>query len=73
MNALLSFLGGIGQAISGAFDFLIGLVLDLVYMVQLLGRFLGLVPVFFSWLPSELLTIVGVAVSLAVVLKILGR
>ena len=73
MNALFSWLGGIGEAISGAFEFLLDLVLDLVYVVQLLGRFLGLIPVFFGWLPPQLLAIVGSAVAIAVVLKIIGR
>lgn len=73
MSAVFSWLGGLGEAVAGAFDFLLGLVRDLVYMVQLLGRFISLVPVFFSWLPPQLLAIVGVAVALAVVLKILGR
>ena len=73
MDAIFSWLGGIGSAISGAIDFLLGLILDLVYLVQLLGRFLRLVPVFFSWVPPQLLTIVVAAVSIAVILKILGR
>lgn len=73
MNAMLSWLGGIGEAVSGAFQFLLDLVLDLVYVVQLLGRFLGLIPIFFGWLPPQLLAIVGSAVAIAVILKIIGR
>lgn len=73
MNALFSWLSGFASAISGALDFLLGLVLDLVYVVRLLGRFLTLVPVFFSWLPPQLLTIIIAAVSIAVIFKLIGR
>lgn len=73
MNALLSWLGGIGSAISGAFEFLLGIVLDLVYVVQLIGRFLRLIPIYFSWLPPQLLAIISIALSIAIIFKILGR
>lgn len=73
MNAIFSWLGGLGEAISGAFGFLLDLVLDLVYVVQLIGRFVRLIPVYFSWLPPQLLAIVAVAISVAVVFKIIGR
>lgn len=73
MNAIISFLGGLGTAISGIFDFLLDIVFDLVYVVQLLGRFLGMIPTFFGWLPPELLAIVAAALSIAVIFKILGR
>ena len=73
MNALFTWLSGLGSAISGALDFLLGLVLDLVYVVRLLGRFLTLVSVFFSWLPPQLLTIIIAAVSIAVIFKLIGR
>lgn len=73
MNALFSWLGGLGSAVSGAFEFLLDLVLDLVYVVQLIGRFVRLIPVYFSWLPPQLLAIVVVAISVAVIFKIIGR
>lgn len=73
MNALFSWLQGFGSAVSGAFEFLVDLVLDLVYLVQVLGRFLGLIPVFFSWIPAPLMGIITVAISMAVIFKILGR
>lgn len=73
MNAIISFLGGIGSAISGAFGFLLDLVLDLVYVVRLLGRLLRVIPMFLSWLPPPILAIVTAAISVAVILKIIGR
>lgn len=73
MNALFSWLGGLGSAVSGVIDFFLDLVLDLVYVVQLIGRFIRLIPVYFSWLPPQLLAIIVVAISVAVIFKIIGR
>lgn len=73
MNAILSFLEGIGSAISGAFGFLLDLVLDIVYVVRLLGRILKLIPTFLSWLPPPILVILTAAISVAVIFKIIGR
>lgn len=73
MNAIVAFFEGIASAVSGAIDFLLGLVFDLVYVVQLLGRFLRIVPSFLTWLPPELLSIVLVAITIAVIYKIIGR
>lgn len=73
MNAILSFLEGIGSAISGAFGFLLDLALDLVYVVRLLGRILKLIPTFLSWLPPPILAILTAAISVAVIFKIIGR
>lgn len=73
MNAIISFLGGIGSAITSAFGFLLDLVLDLVYVVRLLGRLLRAIPMFLSWLPPPILVIVTAAISVAVIFKIIGR
>lgn len=73
MNAVLSFLGGIGEAITGALGFLLDLVLDFAYLVRLLGRVLAIIPRLFSWLPPELYALVIAALSVAVILKIIGR
>lgn len=73
MNAVLSFLGGIGEAVTGALGFLLDLVLDFAYLVRLLGRVLAIIPRLFSWLPPELYALVIAALSVAVILKIIGR
>lgn len=73
MSAILSFLEGIGSAITGAFGFLLDLVLDFAYLVRLLGRVLVIVPRLFAWLPGELYALVIAALSVAVILKIIGR
>lgn len=73
MNAVIGFFEGIGTAIVGAFDFLVSLVGDIVYLVQLTGKILGQLPTYFSWLPAPVLAVVLIALTIAVVYQILGR
>lgn len=73
MDALLEFFNGIGSAITSVIDFVIGLFQDLIYMIQLLGQVVLNIPNYFSWLPSELLSIFLLIVSIVVIYKILGR
>lgn len=73
MDALLQFFKGIGNAITSVIDFVIGFFQDLVYLIQLTGRFLAQIPNYFSWLPSVVVTMLIVLFSIVVVYKILGR
>ena len=73
MDALLQFFKGIGNAITSVIDFVIGFFQDLVYLIQLTGRFLAQIPNYFSWLPSVVTTMLIVLFSIVVVYKILGR
>ena len=73
MNALISFFKGIGSAIVAVFDFIISFFQDLIYMIQLLGKFLGQIPNYFSWLPSEILAPLLLLFAIVVIYKILGR
>lgn len=73
MQAILDFLGSIGGAIVAAFDFLVSLIMDLVYLVQITGKMLAQIPLYFSWMPPAISAIVITAVTIAVLYKILGR
>ena len=73
MDALLQFFKGIGNVITSVIDFVIGFFQDLVYLIQLTGRFLAQIPNYFSWLPSVVTTMLIVLFSIVVVYKILGR
>lgn len=73
MDALLQFFKGIGNAITSVIDFVIGFFQDLVYLIQLTGRFLAQIPNYFSWLPAGAITLLIVLFSIVVVYKILGR
>lgn len=73
MVALLDFFKGIANALVSIIDFVISLFEDLIYMIKLLGKVIGNIPSYFSWLPGELLAILVVLIGIVVVYKILGR
>lgn len=73
MQAIINFFSGIVDAVSAALDFLIGIVKDLVYVIQLTGKFLLQLPSYFSFLPSQLVSMVLLIFSIVVIYKILGR
>lgn len=73
MDALISFFEGIGNAIVSAFNFVVSLVSDIVYMIQLTGKFLAQIPSYFSWIPAEITALLIVLFSVVVIYKILGR
>ena len=73
ISAIIDWVAGIGEAISSAFDFFVGFLADLVYLVQLTGKMIAQIPSYFSWLPAPILGILITAVSVAVVFKIIGR
>lgn len=73
MQAILDFLGSIGEAIVAAFDFLVSLIMDLVYLVQLTGKMLAQVPMYFAWLPPGMTALLISAITIAVLFKIIGR
>lgn len=73
MSAIIDFFSSIANGISAAFDFLIGIIQDLVYIVKLTAKFLVSIPSYFSWLPGEVFSILAVILSVVVIYKILGR
>lgn len=73
MDAVISFFVGIGEAIVSIFDFIVSLFSDIVYLVQLTGKFLLEIPNYFSWLPSSYLSMITILFSIVVLYKILGR
>lgn len=73
MGALLDVLKYIGNLLVSVVDFVIGLFEDLIYMIQLLGKFIIELPMYFSWLPPELVSMLLLIFGIVVVYKILGR
>lgn len=63
----------IGELISSAFDFVIGFFEDIVYVVQLTGKFVLQISSYFAWLPAPVLTLVVAIFSVVVIYKVLGR
>lgn len=73
MRSLIKLLKNIGKIITTIVTFVISFFKDLVYVIELTGKFLAQLPSYFSWLPTELLTILLVIFSIVVIYKILGR
>ena len=73
MDAVISFFQGIGNAITSAIDFVVSLISDIVYMIQLTGKFLAQLPGYFSWMPPEISALLLVLFAIVVIYKILGR
>lgn len=70
---MVSFLEQIWSIITALIDFVISLVQDLVYLVQLLAVFLSNSDALFSWLPTTIVSLTVVTLGLVVVYKVLGR
>lgn len=54
-------------------DFIISLVKDIVYVVELTGETIAKIPKLFAWLPAELLALLLAAFAVVVIYKVIGR
>lgn len=61
------------KTIQAIIDFVIGLFEDLLFMIELLAKFIVQIPSYFSWLPDGFVAVVVVLFSVVVIYKILGR
>lgn len=73
MSGVVSVLQAIGNSIVSLVDFVISFFGDLIYMIQLLGKIVLQIPIYFSWLPPEILAMVVLIFAIVVIYKILGR
>lgn len=73
MDAILGFFSGIGDMLVGAFEFLIGILRDLVSIVRLTGKAVSGIPRLFSLLPPECVALLVTIFAVVVIYKILGR
>lgn len=73
LTTIKDFLVGIGDAIVSLWDFIIGFFEDLVYIIQLTGKFVLNIPSYFAWMPGEIVTLIIMIFSIVVIYKVLGR
>lgn len=73
MTAIIEFLIGIADAVGALIDFLVSMVEDVVYVVELIGSAVASIPDYLSWLPPEVLAVIVSALAVVVIYKILGR
>lgn len=73
MQTIIEYLKGIGDTFVLFADYLVGFVGDVVEVSELLAYFTRNIPRYFSWLPSEYITLIVLTFGVAVVYRILGR
>jgi hypothetical protein len=80
MEAIQNFLNGISRGIQtltrfivAVYDFLIGFIEDLVYVVKLTAEFVINIPSYFSWLPGTVVSLIVSIFAVVVIYKVLGR
>lgn len=73
MKGIIEFFESIKDGIVAAYEFLVGLIEDIAYMVEMVGKFVAKIPSYFDWLPTEILAVVLIGFGIVVVYKILGR
>lgn len=73
MNVIVDGILGLLEALGAALDFFWGMIKDLVLFAGWLVEMIPAAPAFWTWLPSGLAYLLGLAVSVVVVLRILGR
>lgn len=73
MDAILGFFSGIASLLSGAFDFLLGILRDLAYIATLILKAISSVPAYFRWLPAPVVALLVTIFGVVAIYKILGR
>lgn len=73
MGAIIDFFTGVADLLTGAIEFLISIISDIVYLIQLTGKAVASIPSYFAWLPPEVLALLLSIFAIVVLYKILGR
>lgn len=73
MAGLLAFFQGIGNYITGIFDFVLSLVYDLVWLVGTLIWATLQVPKMILWLPTKIHALIITLFAVVMIYKFIGR
>lgn len=73
MDAIIKFFTGLGELLIGAVDFLIGLIGDILYIVQLTAKAVMAIPAYLAIFPPPVIALLMTIFSVVVIYKILGR
>lgn len=63
----------IGQFFADVVDFVLKLIQDLLYLIELVGQAVGKIPSYFTWLPANVVALIVALIAIVVVYKVLGR
>ena len=73
MQSIINFFTGVADLVVSLVDFVIGLIGDIVYMVELTAVFVANIPTYFAWLPGTFVATIVIIFSIVVIYKIIGR
>jgi len=73
LQGIFDLLKSIGEFFSNIVNFVIRLVQDLIYVVELMGQVIIKIPDYIGFLPSAVISVFLVALTVIVVYKIIGR
>lgn len=73
MQVLIDFISMIGELLLAMVDFIVTLITDIVFIVQLAGQAVVALPNYFAWLPPQILALVAAGVAVLLIYKIAGR
>lgn len=73
MTAIINFLQAIATGVQAAIDFLLTMIADVAYVVELTAKFVSQIPGYLSFLPAPVLSMVISMFAVVVIYKILGR
>jgi hypothetical protein len=63
----------IGQFFADVVDFVLKLISDIIYVIELCGQAISKVPDYISWIPAAPLALLTSIFAIVVIYKILGR
>ena len=72
-DSALTFLESIASGIASIVEVIISLLVELVYVITMLGRFVSEIPAYFMWLPTSAITLLSTIFAIVVVYKVVGR
>lgn len=73
MKAIIDFFTGFVDIVVSLVNFVIDTIMDLVYMISLLGSMIANIPAYFGWIPSAIVSSIVVIFSIVIIYKIIGR
>lgn len=73
LQSVLDVFTKIGDFFASVIDFVVSFFSDVVNFIKMLGIFVAKIPDWFSWLPSEVVSIIVTLIGVVVLLRVLGR
>lgn len=73
MEAIVSMLESIGNFIASIVDVVLGLIQDILYIIEITAQTVASIPTYFTWMPSASLSLLVTIFGVVVVYKVLGR